>query len=552
MAKKDKQQILPWSNEELETLLKDLIAHGTETSKVDFKAELETTTPEQKAELLKDVTAIANTYDDENYSDYGFIVYGVKAKTLVGVTTTETDTDKLQNTIEQILKTYISPMPQIYVTGFVLPDGKHWGAIIVPPRNSKPFMFVKDLSCASNQNKSRKRGEWFVRNGATTDPGLPEDLSRITQKQLELSLEPLKESLRTLQVRVNRTEEHYNSALFTLVERALQGSQTSNQTDEEVAAPSVVGILGMDLPSKLKQKLRTPTDAIAEEVVGEAKALRTYLEAADAGLPWTPQLNNTEGNKQIPADIEERTKALQISLAVIVLNDTKGIYTDTLLRSLKILTKTIEIPSGTQYNRIGEALRYYPLHLLLYTIFVCSTAAKKADLLKKVLEIPLKHRERGVVSAITDVYFYSYEAKALVNDAFGQRWCEPLAQRIRQTMTDNIGDMLTEFSEPEYFFKGEFVWSLSYIVECMKRGEDAEHRMPYGGLYLYLHESHDPISDLIEENSNFISAVYQQPLEEIFDMFDRNASKMSASNCHGGLWGFKTMDTYNRTKGNQT
>src|SRR5216683_8450280 len=91
------QEILPWSSAELEKLLRELIAHGTEAAKVDFKAEIEIGTPEQKAELLKDITAIANTYD-ESYGDHGFLIYGVKAKVITGVTATETDTDKLQNT----------------------------------------------------------------------------------------------------------------------------------------------------------------------------------------------------------------------------------------------------------------------------------------------------------------------------------------------------------------------------------------------------------------------------------------------------------------------
>lgn len=96
---------MPWSNNELEALLKGLISHGSEVAKIDFKLELETSTSEQKAELLKDITAIANTYDDSNYDDYGFVIYGVQSKAIVGITSTEKNTDKLQNTVEQILKT---------------------------------------------------------------------------------------------------------------------------------------------------------------------------------------------------------------------------------------------------------------------------------------------------------------------------------------------------------------------------------------------------------------------------------------------------------------
>jgi hypothetical protein len=546
MSKKKTQQILPWTNDELQTLLKGVIAHGTEMAKIDFKLEVESSSQEQKAELLKDIIAIANTYD-ENYEDHGFIIYGVKAKVIVGITQTEADTDKFQNHIEQLLKTYISPMPQTYVIGFTETDGKKWGAIVIPPRNSKPHMFFKDLACGTDRSRSRKKGEWFVRRGSTTDPGIPEDLALITQRQMELSLEPLKESIRTLQLRVAKTEEQYNSALFKLVERALRALPETKKTEEnkEEIADDIGEALGMDLPTRLKQKLRTPKDAITEDLINEAKSIRDYIEGADTGLPWVPQLNNPEENKKIITDLEEKTRPLLISVATIVLNDSKGIYTESLLKTIKILAKTPDAPSGVQYNRIGVALRYYPLWQIIYVAFICGTVSNRGSVLKQILEIPLKHQSRNTTSDITDVFFFSYEAKALFNDAFAQRWCEPIAQRIRQIVGDTIGEMISELSEPEYFFRGEFVLALTNIDKCMTNGEQAEHRVPLGGLYLYIHEGNDPITSFVLENPEWFAKLYSHPLNEILDMFDRNASKMAGSGCFAtGMHGVKTAEIH--------
>ena len=550
--KKATQEILPWNNGELETLLRGVISHGTEVAKIDFKTEIETITNEQKADLLKDIIAIANTFDN-SYEDHGFIIYGVKAKAITGITTTESDTDKFQNHIEQLLKTYISPMPQIYVLGFETTDGKKWGVIVIPPRNSKPHMFFKDLFC-TDHSRSRKKGEWFVRRGSTTDPGLPEDLALITQKQTELLLEPLRESIRSLQSRVAKTEDQYNSALFKLVERAVstipeRAERTPEQLrDLEINVSDSIDVgesLGMDLPTRIKHRLRTPKNAIAEDLISEAKGLREYLDGAETGLLWAPQLKNPEGNKKIITDLEEKTQALQLSIAAIMLNDSKGEYTDALLRSIKILAKATEVPIGVQYNRIGEALRYYPLALILYTIFICGVAANRGGVLRQVLEIPIKHHRRNGASAITDVYFFYYEARALFNDAYEQRWCEPVAQRIRQVLSDKVGEMITEFSEPEYFFRGEFVLALTNIDKCMSGGEDAERRVPLGGLYLYMHEAHDPIAEFILENPEWFGKFYSHPLNEILDMFDRNAHKMAGSGCIAiGMHGLKTADHY--------
>lgn len=548
--KKSTQEILPWNNEELEALLKEVISHGTETSKIDFKSEIETSTTEQKNELLKDITAIANSFDTDNYEDHGFIIFGVKAKTIIGITQTELDTDKFQNHIEQLLRSNISPMPQIYVMGFETSDAKKWGAIVVPPRNTKPHMFFKDISC-TNPKHSRKKGEWFVRRGATTDPGLPEDLSIITQRQMEVTLEPLKESIRSLQTRIAKTEDQYNSALFKLVERAVSAIPQNAPSIKKVTEipevnTDISDVLGIDLPNRLKEKLRTPKDAISEDLIAEAKNLRTYLESSSNSLPWVPQLNNSEENKKIIEEMEERVKSFQISVATILLNDNTGVYTDSLLRSLKILFKMIEAPSGVQYNRIGVSIRYYPLWLIIYTIFTCAVSANRGSVLKSILEIPLKSSRDRSSAVLSDIYFFCYEARSFFNDAFNQRWCEPISQRIRQVLNDRIAEMISEFSEPEYFFKGEFVLCLANIVKGMRNGEQADGRKPLGGLYLYIHEAQDPIRDFILENPKWFGELYEYPLNEILDMFDRNAHAMAGSGCFAtAMHGFKAVDSYN-------
>jgi hypothetical protein len=408
-------------------------------------------------------------------------------------------------------------------------------------------MFFKDLACGVNPTKTRKRGEWFIRRGSTTDPGFPEDLSLIMQRQFELRLDPLRESIKSLQVRLGKTEEQYNSALFKLVERALKSLPELKNADEDIET-GLSGALGMDLPSRLKQKLRTPKNAIEDDLITEVRLINDYIEGASTDLPWTPQLNNPELNKKIITELENRVRTFQISVAAIVLKDDKELYTDALIKAVKLLAKEIEVPSGTQYNRIGEALRYYPLCIILYTIFVCGVSSNRGLLLRKVLDIPLKHRDRNISVPITDVYFYTYELKSLINDAFSQRWCEPIANRVRQLISDNVGDMLTESSELEYFFKGEFVLVLANIEKCMARGEEADHRVPLGGLYLYLHEANDPIVDLIQELPDWLNKFYKYPMNEILDMFDKNSHKMCERGCFStGLRGIKTIDIYQET-----
>ena len=136
--------------------------------------------------------------------------------------------------------------------------------------------------------------------------------------------------------------------------------------------------------------------------------------------------------------------------------------------------------------------------------FQLRLALTRGDVLKQVLDIPLKDQRRNATSHITEVFFYLYDAKALFNDAFAQRWCEPIAQRVRQVINDRVGEMITDLSEPEYFFRGEFVLALTYIDVGMSGGEPVDSRVPLPGLYLYMHDAHEVVTGLLLDHPDWI------------------------------------------------
>lgn len=536
MTKSQTQELLPWNNEALESLLKRVIEHGAEPSKIDFKIDLELGTPDKKADFLKDVISIANT-DHDGYDEHGFIIYGVRPKEIVGITATEPDTDKLQATIDQLLREYLSPMPQVFIIGFETPEKKKWGAVVITPYGTRPFMFFKDLSC-SDPGRSRRKGDWFVRRGSTTDRGLPEDLARINQRQTERLLEPLRESVRTLQSQVAKVEEQYNSALFKLltdvVSRAPQSpKQSAKAVIAEAEAPlEISDAIDISLSSRLKQKLKTPTDKLAEDLVTEAKRIRQVVESSDGKIPWAPQLTDPEKSKAIIAHLEETTAVLQESIATIVLNDHKGIYTEALLRSLQVLARMNGAPSGVPYNRIGTAIRYYPLGLLVYTIFVCAVRTGRHELLRRVLDIPLKPAQKRNKSInLLHIFFFWHDAEALINNAFGQTWCAPLQMRTRQLISDRVSESMLDGTEPEYFFQGEFVLALAGVDMSILEGESAEYRVPLAGLYLYYDEAMDIIGEFLKEYPLWFETFYKSPLADLLTFFDLNAHKMASPNC---------------------
>src|ERR1700733_15854715 len=97
---------LPWENDALQSLLERIIQTG-ETTKVDFKRQLNISAGEHHAELLKDISALANTYD-YSYQNHGFIILGV-ADNKLACTKFDQNADGLQARIDELLKVYVEP-----------------------------------------------------------------------------------------------------------------------------------------------------------------------------------------------------------------------------------------------------------------------------------------------------------------------------------------------------------------------------------------------------------------------------------------------------------
>jgi hypothetical protein len=529
------EKMMPWTNSELELLLREAIEHGIEGTKIDSKSEIETSSPDHKADLLTDITAMANTYALV-HRDHGFLIYGVRGKEIIGITKTQTDQNQLQNDIEQLLKTYIVPLPEIYVTSFVT-AGARWGVVVIPPRDDKPYTFFKDVQQCLDPKRNRRRGEWFVRRGSGNDRGLSEDLHAIMQKQTAQLLEPLRESVRTLQVRLTKVEDQYHSALFQLVERTaanLSGSGTGSQTSPvpEALSERIGEALGLDLPTRFKQRLRAPNDGLVAGLLAEARSLREFLGSSESELPWNPHLQDSAANREVLEALERRTRPVQLALAEIVLSAKGDTFSDALLRTVKLLANEARPPSGSVFNTLGEALHYYPLGLLLYTVFTCGVAAMRGDWLNRILALPLASSDRNKRPPITEALFQLYHARQFFNHALAQNSCEPIAQRIRQVLSDTLTELTADFSEPEFFFQGEFTLALAHVDACITSGDSPDQRLPAPGLYVYLSEGHRPINDLVSASSDWLQERYANPLHEILTAFDANLSKIIDPRCH--------------------
>jgi predicted HTH transcriptional regulator len=180
----DTELHLPWRNEALQALMLEIIQRG-EATKADFKSQLNIATSEHHAELLKDISALANTYDYP-YRNHGFIILGVAGNKLT-YTKFEQTPDALQATIDDLIKKNIEPFiptqVRIFGTGAEI-----WGVIVVPPTRTAPHVFTKDIC-------KRYRGDIYVRRGTTTDKAASLDYIRFFRQHLDEHTYEIREQL---------------------------------------------------------------------------------------------------------------------------------------------------------------------------------------------------------------------------------------------------------------------------------------------------------------------------------------------------------------------
>lgn len=147
--------------------LKQLISRE-EGEKLDFKAELNLNTEGEKKELVKDVTAIANTRGGR-----GYIIYGVEDKTkrIIGID----PKDFQEEQIQQIIYNRTDPPVPVNVD-FVQINGKTVAVLTIFRSRHAPHQVLQT-------------GAFYIRRGSTTDFARRSELASMMQENGLMSYE---------------------------------------------------------------------------------------------------------------------------------------------------------------------------------------------------------------------------------------------------------------------------------------------------------------------------------------------------------------------------
>lgn len=512
------------SRQDVKQIALNLIADGVERDKVDFKREIvpakEASAQEKKkakSRLLQALSAFANTRTNE-YEDHGFLVIGVHSGKIVGIKDTESDTDKLHNTIAMLIDDYIQPRFNVEVQVFETEDEEKWAVILVPPSGPKPHVIVRELRCEDARD-SLDVGDWFVRRGPRTVRARPEDYARLLDEAVLAAIIPLKSELERLAHQQNQLLDLFARQRADSGGSAEPSAGPGRSAGGSEPVPETSPFSQVGLATRLRQRLAGPLDQETRDLLQMALDLRAYLDAMDGDLPWEFGRGEPELELRVIQELEERVRELLSAVATIVAYDSKDALVEPLARVVRILAKR-PLPAGT-FTDAGRALRLYPLYLVLTTIFVVGVPLGRASHLRKCLDVEIEpafqneapERVASVGYIVTDI------------DSILRRHGQPalISQRARE-LVSGAAFSVTVGVEPSIYYIGEFILGLAALETY---GLDDDWSRPSQGTYLYNRDARSVLISFLRSRPEWLAHLFEHPIEALFSQFDRTAQRAS-------------------------
>ena len=391
--------------------------------------------------------------------------------------------------------------------------------IVVPPSLQRPHVFFKDLTCTGTPPKTRRRGEWFVRRGATTDRAVAEDFAAVLRDALDRATAPLGTKVQALQGELNGLTRRFDSALLG----AIPLSRNANPSVESEAGegPAIV-----DLPSRIGHALRGPHDDLAQDLLQQAVELRAFVQSSE--VEWDPRPKDRDEAERLVRRFEDQATELAAAVSEILAGDDEGVFDAPVAKVFSMLGE-LPNPSGT-YNDVGRGLREYPLLILLYTAFITGVRFERWSLLRSLLDTPLRTSRYTPTSHVAEVGFSTDVLHRLFNLLAGQSLCAPVHTRLRRVLDGHVLRRFPYEDADAMFYIGEFVLALAGLEA---RGLDKSYSVPLPGLYLYFPVAAENIRAFLARRPDGFITLYRYQIDQMLEAFDKNALHAVFESCGG-------------------
>lgn len=516
---------IPWTNEALEKLVLDIINTG-ETAKLDFKSVWDISTKEQKAELARDIQAMANSYDPV-YRNHGFLILGAKPGQLLCTTFAE-NADKMQATVDQILREHIGPFVSTQVRQFGSGD-KMWGVIVVRPSNGAPHVFIRD---AGKYN----RGDVWVRVGTTSSKAEPADFGRFFRTHLEDFGREWRDEVRDVQREFERLKaeiEELKSKPATAPAAIAPAPQVTTEDRKGPVAPTSTTPTPapVSVLESVKRGFKKNADPISLGLLEQTNAIQEFLGSKD--LPW--DLNNVtkESGRAVIDKLEEKAGTFWKILATVIDNDDEGKYDDDVIEALGLLAFEPEVPTGTTFTDWGTRIRYMPLVMSLYVVFLVGLQNKRYSLLKRAMGLTLLPKQYAedalpIGTALFYVRGVSEVFQVLRDDYPERRWCDSIGNYAQRWINLHLYPEMPKLERNKHmFYVAEFVLSLLPAA-----AENIER--PASGQFYFMSESAPIIRRYLKSEGSALKDLFGRDFKTALERFDQWGPKIALS---GNCWG---------------
>lgn len=297
----------------LEVFLRERMAQKREWDKLDFKQawlkevpgkKKRTVDARAKLELIRDINAMVNTFSLD-FDDYGFLVLGVSRKEGKVVQDVpglcDPGIDALESDIANWLEEYLYPQPEFFLKSFEEPGVGTWGALVLLPNQSPPFIFAKDGDYRQQSGDSHqlwREGEWRLRrNAITVKPG-GRDYSEMLRAKIQGATEPLQRELndlrRTVAVLEGKVEALGHSRHADIEVTLMRNS--SPVSEVEFTAAQMAGRQALQPYLKKFEELRH----VVETVDPNASSLKPLERSITHQGEWYDRVSTFDAYIKIP------------------------------------------------------------------------------------------------------------------------------------------------------------------------------------------------------------------------------------------------------------
>lgn len=496
---------LPWDRRTLEERVRRMVSDQVETPKIDAKRSLDLSTKAAKVELVKDISAMANTDDGNHHDDHGFIIFGAEAGAIVGGVAL-LGAGKVDNTsasISQLIDQYLGPTPRIHLIGFMDDPTGPWGVLVIPPSGDQPHIFIK-------ASDGPKVGDWLVRINDTTSRATPADYVRVLSKATSRAVGPFERKLQELESRLAEVERWPAG-----VQVVAPGSATRAAAPTPVQAPAAQSTV-----ERLRAKLAGPEAQLDDAIVQDALSLSNHLES---DLPWAIHRITRADATNLLDQIESMTQPVARSFATIARYDQTGRHLDGLERAARLLARIPRPGPSTESTDSGVYIRAYPFVLCLYSALATAIRGSNPAPMATLLGVPARidahtSEARRAIWMPRVLYWAGDIFQAALPGQ--KRHFIPCANRLMARTTDWTAELLLGDSPRETYFVTEF------LITLLSIGGAHPTDFPIPGLYLYAGEACEPIRRFLVGRPDWLQPLFPEGLRETLAKFDASAHQM--------------------------